>query len=125
MRLGPVLEVVVNGKYYWVPFTSIATLSVEPPEDLRDCVWSPAHITLRNGGETVALIPTRYAGTVERGDDAARLSRMTFWEDAGGGTFVGLGQRLLATDRGDMALMDLRTLAMDGAGEAGTGAGGG
>ncbi|MGV6849078.1 MAG: type VI secretion system accessory protein TagJ [Marinibacterium sp.] len=113
MRLGPLLEIIINGRYYWVPFTSIASLTVDEPEDLRDCVWSPAQLTLQNGGSTVALIPTRYAGTVERGDDAARLSKVTIWEDAGAETFVGLGQRLLATDAGDIALMDMRALTMD------------
>jgi len=113
MRLGPVLEIVVNGRYFWMPFTAIAKLVVEEPGDLRDCVWSAAHLTLHNGGDTVALIPTRYAGTAERGDDAARLSRRTDWLDAGGDTFVGLGQRLLTTEAGDTGLMDLRTLIMD------------
>lgn len=128
MRLGPVLEIIVNGRYFWMPFTSIAKLTVEEPTDLRDCVWSAAHITLFNGGDTVALIPTRYAGTAERGDDAARLGRATYWEDAGGETFIGTGQRLISTDGGDTALMDLRSLTMDpdaapgpetGAGEVG------
>jgi len=124
MRLGPVLEIIVNGKFYWLPFASIASLSVEEPADLRDCVWSPAHVTLHNGGDTVALIPTRYPGTVERGD-AARLARVTLWEDAGAETFVGLGQRLLTTEAGDTALMDLRSLAIDLPEEAETGALGG
>ncbi len=113
MRLGPLLEVIVNGRYYWLPFTQIAKLAVDEPEDLRDCVWSPAQITLANGGGTVALIPTRYAGTVERGDAAAKLAKSTVWEDAGAETFVGVGQRLFATEAGDTAIMDLRVLAMD------------
>jgi len=118
MRLGPVLEVIINGRYFWMPFTSIAKLDVEEPSDLRDCVWAAAHITLHNGGDTVALIPTRYPGTVERGDDPARLSKATHWEDAGADTFIGLGQRLLATEAGDTALMDLRTLTIDAPADA-------
>lgn len=110
MRLGPVLEVVVNGRYFWMPFNVIATLRLDPPEDLRDAVWMPANLTLRNGGEFVALIPTRYAGTTERGTDAQKLSRATSWEDAGAETWVGLGQRLLTTQDGDIAVMDLRSL---------------
>ncbi|WP_102107689.1 type VI secretion system accessory protein TagJ [Oceaniglobus roseus] len=116
MRLGPLFEIIVNGRYYWMPFTAIAKLTVEPPEDLRDCVWSAAHLTLHNGGDTVALIPTRYAGTAERGDDAQKLSRRTDWTDAGHDTFTGIGQRLLATPAGDTALMDLRSLVLDGQG---------
>ena len=61
----------------------------------------------------VALIPTRYPGTAETGSDAAKLSRATDWADAGADTWLGTGQRLIATDQGDTALMDMRTLAMD------------
>jgi type VI secretion system protein ImpE len=113
MRMGPVLEIVVNGRYFWMPFSAIASLKVDPPEDLRDSVWTAANVTLQNGGEFVALIPTRYAGTTQSKDDAAMLARATTWTDVGDDTFVGTGQRLLATDVSDVALMDLRTLTLD------------
>ncbi|MEM6933841.1 MAG: type VI secretion system accessory protein TagJ [Pseudomonadota bacterium] len=113
MRLGPLLEIVINGRYFWMPFTSIGKAQVEEPSDLRDAVWTPAQITLSNGGDVVALIPTRYAGTITSGSDAEKLSRATSWDDAGGETFLGKGQRLLATDQGDVALMEVRELVMD------------
>ena len=59
-RLGPVLEVIVNGRYAWIPFAGIGKLTVDKPEDLRDFVWAPAHLEFPNGGDTVALVPTRY-----------------------------------------------------------------
>lgn len=112
MRLGPVLEVVVNGRYFWMPFNQIGSITAEAPADLRDCVWTPVNITLRNGGDIVALIPTRYSGTSTHGSPAERLSRATRWVDTGAETYQGIGQRLLATDAGDTALMDLRSLEM-------------
>lgn len=118
MRLGPVLEVIVNGRYFWLPFNAIGALVMEEPSDLRDAVWTAATLTLINGGEVPALIPTRYAGTTDGDDAAAKLARSTEWSDAGGETFIGHGQRLLATDQGDYALMDLRVLKMDGLAEA-------
>lgn len=114
MRLGPVLEVVINGRYFWLPFAQIAKLEIEEPADLRDAVWTAATLTLRNGGEVVALIPTRYADTPAKGDDAAKLARATVWEDAGGETFIGIGQRLFATAEDDVALLDVRELIFDG-----------
>lgn len=113
MRLGPCIEAVVNGRYFWMPFAAIREMHVEEPTDLRDAVWTGARVTLQNGGEVTAFIPTRYAGTTERGDGAAKLAKSTSWTDVGADTFVGLGQRLLATDMGDTALMDLRVLQMD------------
>jgi type VI secretion system protein ImpE len=115
-RLGPVLEIVVNGRYFWMPFTALAEIRAEPPADLRDTVWTAVNLTLRNGGEIVGLVPTRYAGTADAGDDAARLARRTDWRDLGNGGFAGIGQRLLATNAGDTALMDLRKLVIGGGG---------
>jgi type VI secretion system protein ImpE len=63
MRLGPVCEAVINGRYYWVPFARLSRLEIEAPADLRDVVWMPAHFEFTNGGETVGVIPTRYPGS--------------------------------------------------------------
>lgn len=119
MRLGPVLEAVVNGRYYWVPFSRLARVRFEPPADLRDAVWLPATLGFVNGGETIALVPTRYPGSESCGDGAAALARRTIWREASPGVHVGLGQRVLATDAGDFALLDLRSLEFDAAGQAG------
>lgn len=124
MRFGPILEIIINGKYFWLPFNSLATLQLDPPEDLRDTVWTAATLTLANGGELVGLIPTRYAGTVERGTDAMRLSRVTEWEDLGNETYAGLGQRLLTTNETDVPLMDARLFRFDTGGSDGADADG-
>lgn len=110
MRLGPILEIIIDGKYFWLPFDSIAALNLEPPEDLRDAVWTPAQLNLVNGGQKVALIPTRYPGTAASGDGAQRLSQRTDWAEGPGGTWLGVGQRLLATDQGEVPLMQARRL---------------
>ncbi|MEX0284436.1 MAG: type VI secretion system accessory protein TagJ [Paracoccaceae bacterium] len=112
MRLGPVLEVIVNGRYFWLPFNQIKQLTIEEPTDLRDAVWTAATLTVATGGEVAALIPTRYPGTAATGDHAAMLARKTEWADAGAETYTGLGQRLLATDQADFALMDIRNLTI-------------
>lgn len=120
-RLGPMLELIGNGNYYWLPMHHIAHLSFDAPADLRDQVWMPAGVALRNGGELVGFVPTRYPGTVGGADDALLLARRTDWVAHGDGVQVGLGQRLFATDSGDHALMDTRTIGFaraDGAGVA-------
>jgi len=113
MRLGPLLEIVVNGKYYWMPFTAIARIEFDAPADLRDAVWTPCTLTTANGGEVVGLIPTRYTGTADHGEPAEKLARATQWKDLGADTFAGIGQRLFATDLGDTAVMDVRLLELD------------
>jgi type VI secretion system protein ImpE len=115
MRLGPVLEAVINGRYYWVPFARISRLDLEAPCDLRDVVWTPAHMLLENGGEAYALIPTRYPGTEKVEDASLLLARRTEWQEPSPGLFCGLGQRVLTTDTGELSLMDLRQISLAGA----------
>jgi len=112
-RLGPVIEAIINGKYYWVPVSRLIRIEIEKPADLRDFVWAPATLTLENGAANVALIPTRYPGT-EREDDASlRLARATDWREQPGGAFHGVGQRMLTTDQAEVALLDVRVIALD------------
>lgn len=115
-RLGPMLEAVINGKYYWLPFNRLAQVDVHAPEDLRDAVWMPANFRFVNGGEVVGLIPTRYPDTELAAGDALALARRTEWREAAPGVYTGLGQRLLTTDQADIGLMDLRTVVLAQAG---------
>ena len=64
----------------------------------------------------VAFIPSRYPYSGQKGDAAEKLSRGTSWVDAGAETFVGLGQRLLSTDKGDVAVLDARVISFHAAG---------
>lgn len=113
MRLGPVCEAIIEGRYYWVPFERLSRIVLEPPTDLRDAVWMPVHFEFANGGSTAGLIPTRYPGSELDPDSAIRLARRTEWIERGQGVYVGLGQRVLATDSGDHALMDLKEIILD------------
>ncbi|TVR60247.1 MAG: virulence protein SciE type [Candidatus Competibacteraceae bacterium] len=112
-RLGPVLEAVINGRYYWIPFQHMRRIELEPPADLRDLVWLPAHFTWANGGQTVGLIPVRYPGSEQSADHAIRMARKTDWRTIDEATQLGLGQRLLATDADDYPLLELRALEFD------------
>ncbi|MGQ0697752.1 MAG: type VI secretion system accessory protein TagJ [Panacagrimonas sp.] len=114
-RLGPVLEAMVNGRYYWVPFTRLTRVVIEEPADLRDFVWIPANLQFSNGGETPALIPVRYPGSEKAGDGALALARKTEWQTQGNDLFTGLGQRLLATDAGEYPLLQCREILFNAA----------
>ena len=114
MRLGPVCEAIVNGKYYWIPFERLSRIEVESPSDLRDLIWAPARLTFVNGGEQVAFLPARYPGSEAAEDDDVRLSRKTQWRDLGSDTHVGMGQRMFATDVGETAILEARSVELNG-----------
>jgi len=136
MRIGPVLEAFVNGRYYWVPFDRLAQIRFEEPEDLRDCVWLPAHLQFENGGETLALVPTRYPGSEACEDGALRLARKTEWRELRPDVWAGWGQRMWSSSieeaGGEHAMLDVREIDFEQqqadaaeAGEAATGNAGG
>ncbi|HEU4374753.1 MAG TPA: type VI secretion system accessory protein TagJ [Telluria sp.] len=107
-RLGPVLEAIVNGRYFWIPMQRIRRIEFDAPADLRDAVWMPATFTWTNSAQTVGLVPTRYQGTTASADGALLLARRTEWSGQGG-----IGQRMLASDAGEYALMDVRVIEFD------------
>jgi len=109
-RLGPMLELILEGKYYWVPFCRIRRIALPVPADLRDLVWVPAQFVWTNGGEASGHIPTRYVRTEAAKDGALRLARKTEWSELPEQTFTGLGQRLLTTDEAEYPLLQCRLI---------------
>lgn len=112
-RLGPVLEVIIDGKYYWVPFKLIKQIRIEPPVDLRDMVWISANLTWTNSGEAIGLIPARYPGSETSEDSSIVLARKTEWVEKPAETYLGLGQRILATDKNEYSLLEIRQIELD------------
>jgi type VI secretion system protein ImpE len=111
-RLGPALEAIIEGKYYWVPFFRIQKIEIEKPSDMRDLVWLPAQFTWTNGGSISGHIPARYAGTENSSDGPLRLSRKTDWQQHPGETYIGLGQRILATNANEYPLLECRSIEL-------------
>jgi type VI secretion system protein ImpE len=112
-RFGPFLEAIVNGNYFWIPFHRIKSITFDTPEDLRDLVWMPAYFTWANGGETVGLVPTRYPDSQNNEDVKIRLSKKTEWMECTADVFLGLGQRMFATDGGEYPIMDVREVKLN------------
>ncbi len=112
-RLGPTLEAIVNGKYYWIPFERIQAIRIDKPINLRDVIWATATFTWANQGQAVGLIPSRYPGSEEDADSSLRMGRKTDWRDAGNNLFFGVGQRMLTTDQGEYPLLEIREVFLD------------
>lgn len=110
-RLGPIVEAIVNGRYYWIPFCRVARIELEPPSDLRDLVWLPAQFTWANGGSAVGLIPSRYPDSEKAGEAAICMARRTDWKEPVEGYSLGMGQRIFVTNEGDFSLFDIREIA--------------
>jgi len=109
-RLGPILEIIIDGKYFWVPGQNVAEIKIEAPADLRDLVWLPVICTWTNGGTAVGLMPVRYPGSENSPDGLIQLARKTDWVDNGHGITVGMGQRMLASEQEEYPLLETRRI---------------
>lgn len=109
-RLGPVLEAMVHGRYYWIPFARLLRVDMEAVSDLRDLVWLPAHITFINGGEVIAMLPTRYPDSERSDDGQILMARKTQWREDGPERWFGLGQRVFVSDQGEHDLLSVRKI---------------
>jgi type VI secretion system protein ImpE len=69
-------------------------------------------LTLANGTELVGLIPARYPGSESSKDAAICLARKTDWQEYAAGWFLGLGQRMFATDAGEYPLLETRQIVL-------------
>ncbi len=112
-RLGPMLEVIIADRYFWVPFCRIRRIALEKPTDLRDLVWLPAQFVWVNGGEASGHIPTRYPGSDQSPDGPLCLARTTVWREQPHGCFLGLGQRVIATDQFERGLLECRVIDLE------------
>ncbi len=119
-RIGPMVEAIINGRYYWIPLQRLKQFTIDAPEDLRDLVWVPAHLTFANEGEAVALLPARYPGTELTQDNALKLARKTEWQQLHEAFYTGLGQRMLTTDQDDYPLLGIRKIEFHTPAEAAT-----
>jgi len=111
-RLGPVLEVIFNEHYYWVPMSRVRSLRTEEPADLRDLVWQPAEITWTNGGKLIVMLPSRYP-RIEGVSESDLLARNTDWVPHAEDVFEGVGQRMFATDQQDYSFLQVRSIEFD------------
>ncbi|HEY5811408.1 MAG TPA: type VI secretion system accessory protein TagJ, partial [Terrimicrobiaceae bacterium] len=110
-RLGPFVEAILEGKYYWIPFARISSIQMGGPSNLRDLVWASAQFTWSNGGNAVGQIPVRYAGTESSDDNALRMARKTDWSKLAEELFSGVGQRMFVTDVSEYPLLETRQIA--------------
>jgi type VI secretion system protein ImpE len=112
-RLGPIVEAMVFGKYYWIPFHRIRKITLEAPADLRDLVWIPVTFEWSNGGQLAGHIPVRYPGTETSADGALQLARKTEFTEPLAGTYIGHGQRMWVSESADHPLLEARSIEFD------------
>lgn len=95
--LGPVLEVFAGGRYLWMPFESIRSLTVSQPQALVDLLWVPAKLEDRHGEVAEVHLPVRYFGSHAASEEPLRLGNATSYEAVTPALSRGVGQKMLWT----------------------------
>ena len=107
--LAGVLEVMAQGRYYWVGLDQVVTVAMNPPRFPRDLLFIPAQLELSDQAGEVFL-PALYPGTHAHADDQVRLGRMTDWKAVEGGPALGVGLHTFLRDDDDVTLLEWREL---------------
>lgn len=106
-RIGPVLELMINGRYLWAPWPLVRSVVTRPPNEVRDMLWQHALVELIGENPVECFLPARYP---RPRNGAEALSRVTDWDDLGGDFYIGYGQKCLMTDVASVAVLEMRSL---------------
>jgi type VI secretion system protein ImpE len=109
VRFGPSIEVMLNGGYYWLPLEYVAEINFESVDDLRDLVWRPANLTLKNKGQLIVFIPVRYPVNANT-TDSQLLARICDWQEPNENFYIGNGQRVFVTDKNEYPLLNVDSI---------------
>lgn len=113
-RFAGVLEVLTStGKYFWIPWGAIQSLTLAPPQRWRDIVWRQAELDVSDGPSGVVYIPAIYPCAPGEAGEALQTGRETDWKEDHG-LVRGLGLKTLLIGDDCLSLNDFTTLMTDG-----------
>ncbi len=121
-RIRGRLEVFSAGQYSWIPLRHVARVTAEAPTRIRDVLWIPATVELRDKerqddlGEV--MLPGVAALTFRHPDPEVRLGRAADWVEIGDDYVAPAGPKLLAVDDELVPLLDLRELVVEAAADS-------
>jgi type VI secretion system protein ImpE len=107
---GTVLEVLGNGRYFWVPLEQVATLAMKPPQCPRDLLWVPARLELYDGATGEVYLPVLYPGSHEHTDVQVKLGRSSDYTGGDGSPVRGAGQHEFLAGDDAIGLLEWREL---------------
>lgn len=111
---SPFLEVLTStGKYYWVGLEKIESLEFQKPRQLRDLIWRPTNMVIRNGPDAVVYVPVLYAGSHLSDNPEVRIGRSTEWIENENGPTRGMGQRMYLINDEGKSIMSINQLLLN------------
>lgn len=109
-RTATVLEVFLNGKYFWLPFEQIRRLTLAPAERVLHSAYRPARILMRDSREFDCVLPLIY--TSSSAAEEFLLGLQTDCVPTDGGPMICMGARTLMLGEEELPLGDIQQLEL-------------
>lgn len=110
-----ILEVFTStGKYYWIPFSRIASLEFHAAEGPMDLVFRRATLeTNEDGPDGEVYVPAIYQSVSEEDEERLLLGRATDWLGDEGEPVIGVGQKMFLVDDRSVSIMEIESLQFE------------
>ena len=109
--LAPIVEVILNYRYGWIPWERVRRLEVEMPVNQRDLCWVSGSIETVAEERSEVYFPAIGFDSYESNDDDLRLARVAAWEERAG-LLRNLGGKILLIDEVPVPLVELGVIEM-------------
>lgn len=111
--VAPVLELIVQDRYLWLPYEHIQRIEIQPPSKLSDLVWIQSKVIAKpvaGGFSGEGFIPARYIGSDKHTNELVSLGRMTDWSAYNEDLARGAGLRLFLVGEQDKTIFETQTV---------------
>jgi len=107
-RLGPIIELILGGDYYWVAFDMIESLQIPQPVRAIDLVWTLVDVKLVGHPNKVAYMPARYVLTKTEGEytNSFLTGAETVWREFYDGFWQGYGRKTWFVDEEPLSIFE-------------------
>lgn len=117
-RLCGFFEGIFEGRYGWLPFEDVMSISVPGrPELLQDLVWLPVMFRLRSGDPLAGYLFATVPGTGAAGSDSDKMARSASWDETYETVDIGCGVQLFALGPEVVPVFSLGECEFDAASE--------
>lgn len=115
-RFAPIVEAFFHQWYVWIPFEQISRMTIQAPKHLRDLLWIPTEVEIREASTYPVFLPVVYPGSWESSDGQIQLGRKTVWNAPGADLVIGLGQRMWMIDGKDRGILECHQVEFNASG---------
>ena len=113
-RLGPVIEIILGGTYYWIPFELVESLYIPIPKRAMELVWAPVDLKLAgHPASRIAYMPTRYIPSKDGCAETLLTGVETVWQKLPSGGWQGQGRRVWYVDGDPLDMFEVGRLSFD------------